>query len=179
MMIPFEVLPCIEVGGLVGLWLRSDLPVEKRVADALICLTSCPSPDWEEAANLTKEDGLSVELSLEQLALLLERLDFESGQAEDIAGIAFWPHARAAMEFLERIGYEWTNDLGFDCHESYVVRWTIPEGMAGYLAWLAQHGKSVARLPEELRYRDAKRKAWATARVLRSALERHVNRRLA
>ena len=93
--------------------------------------------------------------------------------------MAFWANARAAMEFLERIGYEWTNDLGFDCHESYVVRWTIPEGMAGYLAWLAQHGKSVARLPEELRYRDAKRKAWATARVLRSALERHVNRRLA
>ena len=179
MMIPFEVLPCIEVGGLVGLWLRSDLPVEKRVADALICLTSCPSPDWEEAANLTKEDGVSVELSLEQLALLLERLDFESGQAEDIAGIAFWPHARAAMEFLERIGYEWTNDLGFDCHESYVVRWTIPEGMAGYLAWLAQDGKSVASMPEELRYRDARHKASAAARVLRSALERHVIRRLA
>ena len=179
MMIPFEVLPCIEVGGLVGLWLRSDLPVEKRVADALICLTSCPSPDWEEAANLTKEDGVSVELSLEQLALLLERLDFESGRAEDIAGMAFWPHARAAMEFLERIGYEWTNDLGFDCHESYVVRWTIPEGMAGYVAWLAQHGKSVARLPEESRYRDARHKASAAARVLSSALERHVNRRLA
>ena len=94
MMIPFEVLPCIEVGGLVGLWLRSGLPIEKMVADALICLTSCPSSDWEEAASLTKEDGVSVELSLEQLALLLERLDFESGQTEDIAGMAFWPHAR-------------------------------------------------------------------------------------
>ena len=93
---------------------------------------------------------VSVELSLEQLALLLERLDFESGQTEDIAGMAFWPNARAAMELLECIGYEWTNDLGFDCHESYVVRWTIPEGMAGCVAWLAQHGKSVALLPEEL-----------------------------
>jgi hypothetical protein len=177
MMIPFEVLPCIEVGGLVGLWLRSDWPVEKRVADALIRLTSCPSPDWEEAASLAAEEGVSVELSLEQLALLLERLDFESGRADDIAGMAFWPNARAAMEFLERIGYEWTNDLGFDCHESYVVRWTIPEGMAGYVAWLAQHGKSVVSLPEELRYHDAKGIASATARVLRSALERHVNRR--
>jgi hypothetical protein len=176
-MIPFEVLPCIDVGGLVGLWLRSDWPVEKRVADALICLSSCPPPDWEEAASLAEEEGVSVELSLEQLALLLERLDFGSGRAEDIAGMAFWPHARAAMEFLESIGYEWTNDLGFDCHESYVVRWTIPESMAGYLAWLVQHGKSVARLPEEPRYPDPRRKVSAAARVLRSALERHVNRR--
>ena len=179
MMIPFEVLPCIEVGGLVGLWLRSGLPIEKMVADALICLTSRPSSDWEEAASLTKEDGVSVELSLEQLALLLERLDFESGRAEDIAGMAFWPDARAAMEFLEGIGYEWTNELGFGCHESYVVRWTILEGMVGYLAWLAQDGKSVASLPEESRYRDARQKASAAARVLRSTLERHVNRRLA
>jgi hypothetical protein len=177
MMIPFEVLPCIEVGGLVGLWVRSDWPVEKRVADALIRLTSCPSPDWEGAASLAEEEEVSVELSLEQLALLLERLDFESGRADDIAGMAFWPNARAAMEFLEPIGYEWANDLGFDCHESYVVRWTIPEGMAGYVAWLAQHGKSVVSLPEELRYHDAKGIASATARVLRSALERHVNRR--
>jgi len=71
-----------------------ELARRERVADALIRLTSCPSPDWEEAASLTKEDGVSVELSLERLALLLERLDFESGQTEDIAGMAFWPHAR-------------------------------------------------------------------------------------
>jgi hypothetical protein len=51
--------------------------------------------------------------------------------------------------------------------------------MAGYLAWLAQDGKSVASLPEELRYHDAKRTMSAAARVLRSALERHVNRPLA
>jgi hypothetical protein len=176
MMIPFEVLPCIEVGGLVGLWLRSDLPVEKRVADALIRLTSCPSPDWEEAASLAEEEGVCVELSLEQLALLLERLDFRTGRAEHVAAMAFWPHARAAMEFIEGIGYEWTNELGFDCHESYVVRWTIPESMAGYLAWLAQHGKSVARLPEEFRYRDLGGKRAAVVKALTSAVERHVNR---
>jgi hypothetical protein len=29
MMIPFEVLPSIDVGGLVGLWLGSSLPVER------------------------------------------------------------------------------------------------------------------------------------------------------
>ena len=27
--------------------------------------------------------------------------------------------------------------------------------MAGYVAWLAQHGRSVARLSEEFRYREA------------------------
>jgi len=145
-------------------------PARRPLADSPVCRITSLN---------TKEDGVSVELSFEQLALLLERLDFESGRAEDIAGVAFWPNARAAMELLECIGYEWTNELGFDCHESYVVRWTIPEGMAGYLAWLAQDGKSVASLPEELRYRDARHKASAAARVLRSVLERHVNCRLA
>jgi hypothetical protein len=91
MMIPFAVLPSIEVGGLVGLWLRSDLPIEKRVADTLIRLTSCLSADWEEAANLAEEHAVCVELSLEQLALLLERLDFSSGRAEDVAGMVFSP----------------------------------------------------------------------------------------
>ena len=87
MMIPFEVLPSIDVGGLVGLWLGSGLPVEKRVADALIRLSSCPSPDWEEAASLAEEEGVCVELSLEQLALLLERLDFGSGRAHRRYGV--------------------------------------------------------------------------------------------
>jgi hypothetical protein len=152
------------------------LPVEKRVADALIRLTSCPSPDWEEAASLAEEEGVCVELSLGTTGLTTRAAGLRT---EDIAGMAFWPHARAAIELLECIGYEWTNDRGFDCHESYVVRWSIPESMAGYLAWLAQHGKRVARLPEEFRYRDARHKASAAARILRSALERHVNRRLA
>ena len=178
-MIPFAVVPSIEVGGLVGLWLHSDQPVERKVADALIRLTSCPSPDWKEAANLAEEEAVCVELSLEQLALLLERLDLSSGRAENIAGMAFWPHAFAATEFIEALGYEWTNELGFNCHESYAVRWSIPEGMAGYLTWLAQHARSVARLPEEFRYRDASRKASTTAKLSNTALEQDINRRLA
>jgi hypothetical protein len=175
-MLPFEVLPCIEVGGLVGLCLRSELPVERRVAEALIRLTSCPSPDWEQAMKLAKEETVCVELSLEELALLLERLDFSSGRAEDIAGMAFWPHAYAGMELLEALGHEWTNELGFNCHESYVVRWSLPEGMVGYLLWLAQHGQSVARLPEEFRYRDPWRLRLAAVKSLTDALDRHVNR---
>ena len=75
MMIPFAVLPSIEVGGLVGLSLRSDLPIEKRVP-----------------------------------------------------------------------------------------------------AWLAQHGRGVARLPEEFRSRDLAPKRAAAVKALISAVERHLNR---
>jgi hypothetical protein len=174
-MVPFEVLPCIEVGGLVGLYLRSDLPIERKVADALIRLMSCPSSDWEQAMKLAKAERVSVELSLEQLALVLEQLDFSSGESEDIAGMVFWAHARAAMEFLETLGYGWTNELGFDCHESYVIRWWVPEGMVGYLLWLVQRGATTARLPEEFRYVDLSRKQAAPAKGPISALDQHVN----
>jgi len=122
---PFEVLPCLEVGGLVGLYLRSGVPIERKVADALIRLSSCPSSDWEEAMKLTNGKAVWVDVSLEQLAWLMERLDFCSGRAEDIAGMMFWPYAYAAMELLKALGYEWTNTLGFDCHESYVLRWWV------------------------------------------------------
>ena len=39
---PFEVQPWLDVGGVVGLSPRSDVPIEKRVADALIRLGSLP-----------------------------------------------------------------------------------------------------------------------------------------
>jgi hypothetical protein len=44
---PFEILPCLELGGLLGVRLRSDLPIEKKVTDALVRLSSCPSSDWK------------------------------------------------------------------------------------------------------------------------------------
>lgn len=90
--------------------------------------------------------------------------------------MVFWPYARAAMEFLQALGYEWKNDLGFDCHESYAVRWSVPEGMVGYLVWLARRGKTVPELWEHLRYRDVSRKLAGTVKALTSAVERHVNR---
>lgn len=86
--------------------------------------------------------------------------------------MAFWPYAFAAMEFIEALGYEWNNELGFDCHESYLVRCSVPEGMVGYLAWLAQHTRSVARLPEEFRYRDASRKAATAANLYLEVFDR-------
>jgi len=175
---PFEVLPCLEVGGLVGLYLRSGVPIERKVADALIGLSSCPSSGWEEAMKLTNGKAVWVDVSLEQLGWLIERLDFCSGRAEDIAGMMFWPYAYAAMELLKALGYEWTNTLGFDCHESYVLRWWVPEGMVGYMVWLARHGRSVALFPEELRYRDLARKRSEVIKSLSGALEWHVNRPL-
>jgi len=135
---PFEVQRCLEVGGLVGLYLRSNLPIEKKVADTLVRLSSCPSSDWEKAMKVTDGNAVCIDVSLEQLAWLMERLDVSSGRAEDIEGIVFWPYAYAAMEFLKALGYEWTNKLCFDCHESYVVRWWLPEGMVGYMVWLAR-----------------------------------------
>jgi hypothetical protein len=174
---PFEVLPCLEVGGLVGLCLRSGLPIDRKVADALIRLSSCPSSDWEEAMKLTNGKAVWVDVSLEQLAWLME-LDFCSGQAEDIAGMIFWPYAYAAMELLKALRYEWTNTLGFDCPESYVLRWWVPEAMVGYMMWLARHGRSVALFPEERRYRDLARKRSDVIKILSRALEWHVNRRL-
>ena len=130
---PFEVLACVEVGGLVGLYLHSDVAIEKRVADALVRLSTCPSSDWEKGMKLTDDKAVYIEVSLEQMAWLIELLDFSSGRAEDIEGIVFWAYAYAAMELLGALGYEWTNTFGFDCHESYVVRWWVPEGMVGYL----------------------------------------------
>lgn len=55
MMIPFAVVPSIEVGGLVGLWLHSDRPVERKVADTLTRLTSCPSRDWKRRRTSPKK----------------------------------------------------------------------------------------------------------------------------
>ena len=78
---PFEVLACVEVGGLVGLYLHSDVAIEKRVADALVRLSSCPSSDCEKGMTLTDDKAVYIDVSLEQMAWLMELLDFSSGRA--------------------------------------------------------------------------------------------------
>src|SRR5271169_3224907 len=87
---------------------------------------------------------------LEELDLLLERVDYSSGRLEDIGAMKFWNHLEASSEFLEALGYEWTNQLGFDCHASFTLAWFVPEGMVGYLAGLGRFSRSMAWLPEEL-----------------------------
>jgi hypothetical protein len=116
-----------------------------------------------------------VEISLEELALLLERVDYSSGQLEDIEAMRFWDHLQASSEFLEALGYEWTNQFGFDCHESFTLAWFIPEAVVGYLAWLARFSRSTAWLPEELRYFDPRGKLINIATRLMNGLAAHVN----
>jgi hypothetical protein len=116
-----------------------------------------------------------MEISLEELALLLERVDYSSGRLEDIEAMRFWDHLQASSEFLEALGYEWTNQFGFDCHESFTLAWFIPEGMVGYLAWLARFSRSTAWLPEEVRYFDPRGKVINIATRLMSGLAAHVN----
>ena len=174
-MMPYEVIPCIEHGGLMRLSMYSQTPIERKVADALIQLSATPSSDWTAAQKLRVERAVGVELSLEQLSMLLERVDFTSGRAEDIAAIRFWPELYAAMELLKAVGYEWSSRFGFDCHESYAVRWRVPEGMAGYLVWLARHARSVAWTSEDQVHWDAGEKLRAAADALVGALDRHVN----
>jgi hypothetical protein len=175
-MVPFELLQSIEEGGLMKLYLYSELPIEQRVAEALIRLTSCRSENWEKAMTVKEDEAVSVELSLEELAMILERVDFTSGRQEDIEAMNFWPHLLAAMEFLEALGFGWEdNDYGFDCHESYVLRWFVPEGMAGYLIWLLREGRSGPDVPAELRYMDFLTKRAALVNRLSVVLTQHVD----
>ena len=116
-----------------------------------------------------------LEVSLEELALLLERVDYSSGRLEDIGAMKFWSHLEASSEFLEALGYGWTNQLGFDCHASFTLAWFVPEGMVGYLAWLGRFSRSMAWLPEELRYLDPRRKLSDVAARLMNVLAAHVN----
>lgn len=158
------------------LCLYSERPIERLVADTLIRLTSCRSENWKKAMRLKEDEAVSVEVSLEDLTMILERVDFQSGRQEDIEALEFWPHLLSAMELLEALGFEWeTNDYGFDCHESYVVRWWVPEGLIGYLIWLLRNGKSGTRVPAERRYFEFWRKRGALLERLTAVLARHVN----
>lgn len=174
-MVPFEVLPSIEVGGLMKLCLYSERPIERRVAYALIHLTMCRSENWKRAMESKEQEAVKVEVSLEDLAMILERVDFCSGRAEDIQAIKFWPHLLTAREFLETLDFRWkTNDYGFDCHKSYMVRWLVPEGLVGYLVWLLREGRAGADIPAEFRYREFRQKRAVLVERLTSALAQHV-----
>ena len=156
--------------------LYSDQPIEMLVADALIRLTLYRSGHWKEAMELKENEAVGIEVGLEELSMMLERVDFHSGRVEEIQSIKFWPDLLAAMEFLETVGYRWENgDYGFDCHESYAVRWFVPEGLVGYLMWLLREGRSGADIPPELRYRDFARKRKQLIERLTDALARHVD----
>ena len=170
----FELLPHLDLPGQHSL--TGALPIDLMVKHALARLEQHPSSRWRDAIrDLESGRPVRLEVSLEELALLLERVDFSSGRLEDIKAMKFWDHLEASSELFDALGYEWTNQLGFDCHESFTVGWHVPEGLVRYLAWLARSSRSVAWLPEELRYLDPRRKLVDVATRLMSVLAAHVD----
>jgi len=170
----FELLPCMDLPGQHSLTVTP--PIDLAVSHALARLDQQPSGKWRSAVqDLNTCRPVRLEVSLEELALLLERVDYSSGRLEDIEAMKFWKHLEASSELLEALGYEWTNQFGFDCHESFTLAWCVPEGMMGYLAWLARCSRSLASLAEELNHRDARCKLIDVATRLMYALAAHVN----
>jgi hypothetical protein len=170
----FELLPCVDLPGQRGL--TSAPPIDLMVKQALARLERRPSRQWLDAVR-DMESGhvVRLEVSLEELALLLERVDFSSSRLEDIEAMKFWYHLQASCELLEALGHEWSNQLGFDCHETFVLAWRVPEGMVGYLAWLARSARPVPTFPEELRYLNPRSMLAEVAARLLNMLTAHVN----
>jgi hypothetical protein len=170
----FELLPFLDLPGQCSLTIAP--PIDLIVKQALARLESRPSRQWLDAiGRLETGRPVRLEVNLEELALLLERVDFSSGRIEDIEAIGFWTHLQASCELLEALGHEWSNHLGFDCHESFALAWRVPEGMVGYLAWLARSARPVPTVPEELRYPNSRRKLAEVATRLLNTLTAHVN----
>jgi hypothetical protein len=170
----FEPLPFLDLPGQRSLTIAP--PIDLIVKQALARLESGPSRQWLDAiGRLESGRPVRLEVSLEELALLLERVDYSSGRLEDIEAMGFWNHLGASCELLEALGHEWSNQLGFDCHESFMLAWCVPESMVGYLAWLARSARPVPTIPEELRHLNPHRKlAEVTTRLL-NTLTAHVN----
>ena len=170
----FELLPFLDLPGQCSLTIAP--PIDLMVKQALARLEQRPSRLWLDAVrDMETGQAVRLEVSLEELALLLERVDFSSSRLEDIEAMKFWTHLQASCELLEALGHEWSNQLGFDCHESFVLAWRVPEGMVGYLAWLARCARPVPALPEELRYLNPRSKLAEVAARLLNTLTAHVN----
>ena len=109
----FELLPHLDLPGQHSL--TGALPIDLMVKHALARLEQHPSSRWRDAIrDLESGRPVRLEVSLEELALLLERVDFSSGRLEDIKAMKFWDHLEASSELFDALGYEWTNQLGFD-----------------------------------------------------------------
>jgi len=170
----FELLPFLDLPGQCTLTIAP--PIDLMVKQALARLESRPSRLWLDAVrDMETGQAVRLEVSLEELALLLERVDFSSSRLEDIEAMKFWTHLQASCELLEALGHEWSNHLGFDCQESFTLAWCVPEGMVGYLAWLARSARPVPTVPEQLRYVDPRRKLAEVATRLLNTLTAHVN----
>ena len=79
----FELLPCMDLPGQHSLTVTP--PIDLAVSHALVCLDQQPSGKWRSAVHdLETCRPVRLEVSLDELALLLERVDYSSGRLEDI-----------------------------------------------------------------------------------------------
>ena len=107
----FELLPCVDLPGQRSLTIAP--PIDLLVKQALARLERRPSRQWLDATgDMETGHAVRLEVSLEELALLLERVDFSSSRLEDIEAMKFWSHLEASCELLEALGHEWNNHLG-------------------------------------------------------------------
>jgi hypothetical protein len=99
----FELLRHLDLRGQHSL--TGALPIDLMVKHALARLEQQPSSRWPDAIrDLESGRPVRLEVSLEELALLLERVDYSSGRLEDIEAMRFWNHLQASSELLEALG---------------------------------------------------------------------------
>jgi hypothetical protein len=170
----FELLSFLDLAGRRSLTIAP--AIDLMVKHALARLELRPSRQWLDAVrDLETGRPVHLEVSFEELAVLLERVDFSSSRLEDIETIGFWNYLEASCELLEALGHEWSTQLGFDCQESFAVVWCVPEAMVGYLSWLARSARPVPTVPEELRYLNPRCKLAEVAARLLNTWAAHVN----
>jgi len=98
----FKVLPCLGLTGQRRLTVAP--PIDLLVKQALARVERRPSRQWLHAlAGLETGCPVYLEMSLEELTLPLERVDFSTGRLEDIG---FWDHLEAPCELLQALGHE-------------------------------------------------------------------------
>ena len=126
----FELLPCVDLPGQRSLTIAP--PIDLLVKQALARLERRPSRQWLDAVRDMETGGpVRLEVSLEELALLLERVDFSSSRLEDIEAMKFWSHLEASCELLEALGHEWSKPS----------RLRLPRVVLARLARPRRHGR--------------------------------------
>jgi len=91
----FELLPCLDLPGQQSLTVAP--PIDLAVKHALARLERQASSQWRDAIrDLETGRPVRLEVSLEELALLLEKVDYSSGRLEDIGAMKFWNHLEAS-----------------------------------------------------------------------------------
>jgi hypothetical protein len=98
----FELLPCVDLPGQRSLTVAP--PIDLPVKQALARLERRPSRQWLDATrDMETGHAVRLEVSLEELALLLERVDFSSGSLQVISKFRSKPFLRGALPVVSRM----------------------------------------------------------------------------